>query len=305
MSNYKNHLWGLLVLLAGLAIYSCTKTKAEADFSLNQNNTPELNSTLSSSDLIIGDDISGLIRLPEGTIVSETTSGIDFTLPEGYALLSVDEEGTIISARSSTYTCTCKSGESEGCSPFKAKGSYGCLAKGCKTCEGKAGSKADVSTEHIIVNFNEPLSYFESLDEMKLTPLANDLIFEIPEVTQTLEEFFSFIYPDGLPEFINNGEAMPEGYVFVAINLYGTLAFMPFPEGTDTESPRLIATGGGGITCKCSSEGSGCKAKKRFGIEYCDGDDCKSCSLSDSRIIIKEADSWQEYEVEWIGGYMK
>ncbi len=302
MNNYKNYLWVMVSLLLGLTIYSCTKDhfyltdlKAGAETPSEMLNFENETTT----------DIVDLLRLPIGTTVTETNTGIDFNLPDGYALVSRDENGGVITAKDGSYTCTCKSGESEGCSPFKAKGQYGCLGGGCKTCEGKAGDRtAEWEEDAIIINFNEPLVYYESLDELKATPLSQAVILEIPEVAQTLEEFTDFIYPEGLPAFLINGDPIPDGYNHVAISLYGTLAFMVLPDDTDTDSPRLI-TGGAGIKCSCGSGSSGCEKKKKLGIEYCDGDDCTSCTLSDRRIAVKEGLDWVEYSVEWIGGYIR
>lgn len=250
------------------------------------------------------------VKIPEGTEInkiSENQSYLD--LPEDIFFVASKTNAKnsrvgIMALGGAGVRCKCTEGS--GCNPTVMGGDYACvMTTGCTSCDlstsrvGDLDSSFDDELVRVkgLVDYNQGITFLtESLsrDMMqnaffstkdKTYGSAFDELFELEKVRNGILEFYSLIYEGNIPQFIlDNDKELPDGYSYVAVNIYGNVAVMPFPNKKIEQQNRMavVMDFSVGISCKCH-EGSGCK-KKSAGmgsVKYCDAGDCTDCELTD------------------------
>lgn len=205
---------------------------------------------------------------------------------------------SIISTSEAGVRCKCTSGS--GCNPTKYNGKYSCvMLSTCTTCKLTTTSISGGGSNNIyikgIVDYNKGISIqqFEPIEGDSHTG-SNEIygnafseLFEIDRVQSGINEFFTSIYGNDIPQFIyDNEDEIPEEYVYVKINIYGNIAAMPISRklvSKQAKFGRALITDD--ISCKCHSGDEGC-VKKTAGlgkVKYCESENCTDCELVDSQ----------------------
>jgi hypothetical protein len=241
------------------------------------------------------------IPFPDGSIAMTLPDGrIKIVLPEGYKFLMVDRETSELieddgEEEEAGVTCSCTSGT--GCTPVKYKKKYYCvMGESCTTC---TKSTTRISGEAVVIaGVYKQNSGITILSRTKANGLkgeltsqktdlvgnANSALFKIKSVKQELQDLYTFIYGGEIPAFIlSNSDNIPEGYKYIAINIYGNEAAIPVPISQIGDSEYVVDEGeGGAVTCKCNdTTPTGCKKDSFLGAVFCDAGGCRSCSLND------------------------
>lgn len=213
------------------------------------------------------------IPFPEGTTFEITGNELHFTLPDPYFIVGYDSEGGFHqSTIGGSGGVTCKCTEGSGCNPIKAKGEYGCLmTQKCKTCTQSSASISgvDVPLTNIAIfssNINLFVDDFSQLDGKYLLP-HNFLDF--PPISDILTE---------LQNNMQGGNTSDMKIVF--LNLYDYILPIAVPSDMDNTSLSLASDNGGdrGEVCTCNI-GASCPRKSKFGVVWCDADNCTSCTM--------------------------
>lgn len=248
------------------------------------------------------------VPVPEGTEITKVSENESYlNLPEGMFFVSM-EQGQNKRLRPLAISGTgvrCKCNAGSGCNPTVMGGDYACvMTTGCSSCElstSRMGSVDGVFDDNLIsikglVDYNQGITFLtESLSgdmmqdaffstEDKTHGNAYAELFELEEVQRGILKFYNEIYEGNIPQFIlDNEKELPKNYSYVTVNLYGSIAVMPFPNKKIQEQSRRVnmMQFSAGISCECHS-GNGCK-KSSAGmgsVKYCDAGDCTDCELS-------------------------
>jgi hypothetical protein len=223
------------------------------------------------------------LNFPQGTIISFNDFGIQFDLPEPFYILGIDGNGNFyrsLSGGAGTVTCSCTSGS--GCDPIKNGDEYGCLMKsGCSECK-KSTSKIvgnDVNlVEMIIVNpeYKMGVDNFNELNGQSLLP---NKFIEANEFKDLFTE---------LNELMRNEDGAERKLVL--INAFGYIIPFDIPSESDNTSiyfkPINDGSGTGASTCSCKIPGHSCPKESKWGVVWCNSNNCTTCSLS-GKIIDK------------------
>lgn len=238
------------------------------------------------------------IPFPEGSKVLKLSSNEDNTtkiiLPEDVYFVVKNEKGDVFRISEMGVRCTCSRGS--GCSPVSVKGSFYCVMNdGCKTCSSSSflikemglGQKLQIvgmmDENKGIVPFAKEKTLFHTTESVHQYGITEDF-FKCKEVKKSLEEIYSFIYSDKIPDFItNNSSQIPSGYVYTKIDFYGNNILVPVPKNDiDANSVfyslKDLEDNIGEISCTCY-KGKGCKSGSMFGAKYCDAGSCTDCAM--------------------------
>lgn len=258
----------------------------------------ELDPKLDARFISLIEEMGNGIPFPDGSTATRLPDGsMKLTLPEGFRYLFSDSKTNMLIEEGGGelgVTCTCTSGT--GCSPVKFKNKYYCIVEDdCKVCV-KSASLLNGNSVNIR-GIYKPEAGITMISTKKqngffglFTSLKSDVIgtptptfFELPEVKKQVFELYHFIYGKEIPPFIlNNVETLPKGYVYIAINIMGNEAALPFPTEKLGSGEYIIATDGGDVSCKCNdTKPSGCSLNSVWGVKYCSAGSCHSCSLID------------------------
>lgn len=284
----------LAILLSFTLLYSCKKEDHIQVRELDEVADAKLiQSIIQSGDNGIPfPDGSAAVTMPDGRV--------KIVLPKGYKFLMVDPENFVLveddgeeGEEEAGVTCTCSSGT--GCSPVKFRKKYYCvLGDNCTTC---SKSTTRISGQPVIIagiyNSNSGITILSKTKSEglkgELTSVKNELLgnaskalFQVKGVKQELMDLYTFIYGKEIPSFIlSNSDKIPEGYKYVAINIYGNEAAIPVPTSQIGESEYIVGDGGA-ASCKCNdTTPTGCKKETMLGAVFCDAGGCRSCSLND------------------------
>ena len=269
-------------MLLAMAVFYTACERSEDTFNNTSKTITELDADGEFEAEAIAGQISGGIILPADAIVRSNGNGISFDLPSGYELIGVDNLDRIVGGGGGSYTCTCNSGQSSGCSPFKARGEYGCLAGGCTTCEGTASNAISQElTNFAILDYNAQSVGVTSIDGLEGTEFFQPFLMEEPRFAAEVEAILDRAFKGDRPSH-NRSDELPDGYAYKIMQVFGVNTVMALPNEFEPNAIqfRIVGGGGGGISCDCGGSGSGCTKKKKLGIEYCDGDNCTSCTLN-------------------------
>ncbi len=276
----------VILLLAG-----CQKEKNLAVKELN----PEKDAKLIAGILQSSEDG---IPFPEGTKVLVQESGYTkLILPPGYHFIMTElSTGELVDPgddEEAGVTCACTKGS--GCTPVKFRKKYYCVMDdGCSSCDksttSATGAKVSISG---IYHEEEGISILvknaASGLKKELTSTidqtlgnASRPLFKAPLIKEGLLQLYNFIYDNNIPSFIAaNEKTIPEGYGYIAVNIYGNIAAVPVPEHMIEQNYYRVDEDGK-PSCKCNDANPvGCEKDSYFGAVFCEAKGCKSCSLLD------------------------
>ena len=273
----------MLMVIFGIFLTSC--------------NTKEKDGLLSSASAIesfrntsIPKDMGGLkyggLTLPDGTTsnLSQNNSKLSMKLPKGvvFAALVHDE---VISSEEGGYTCT--SDCSGGCDVVKLGGEIGCSAcpkESPQVCTGQHDTGADsfpFGRGGGFIDLRQGISFVETINpDDQLDGPSWDVLLKHPDVEKNFERFFQSLWLEDSPKAQNSKLAV--------VNVYGTFIRMYVPKNMEENSRIANAIlSGERVTCKCSSDESGCVyqeittsgwPKIKIG-DRCVAGSCKSCTM--------------------------
>lgn len=266
MRHYKEILILAFIAIFSIIIYSCSKPdKSE-------------NSQFPSMNLRTSSDInfkSFNIPFPVGTVFNLTVDELQFDLPEPFYILGIDAEGNFhrsIAGGGGSVTCTCTKGS--GCDPIKSGNDYGCLMKdGCSSCDKSTSSISGLNVdliEFVIINpeFNISVDEFSQLNGHFLLPRN---FIESNEVSDLLSELNT-----------NMSQTSTTEKKVAFLNAYGYIVPLEIPVDMDNTSIsfRSIGGDGTGVTCSCNIAGKSCPKESKFGVVWCNSDNCTSCTMN-------------------------
>ncbi len=230
------------------------------------------------------------LKLPNGTEVKKIDdSSIEFIYPKGIELWISDENGILSRMAYGGYTCTC-SGDN-GCDVVYYRGSFGCAHGSCS--EDCTGSNSRVSQ-------NQNLTYTFVNTNLQIEPITNDTDFNnlpyLPktvlqqkEVQEKLQNYALSIYGKNynttlkkIDESKSNTSDL-NNIVYIQMKMYGFkfiygIAIKELKPSIykNNNFERINAD----HSCNCNSGDSGCEKGSSFGVKYCEGGSCTSCTMT-------------------------
>lgn len=242
------------------------------------------------------------IPFPEGSkVIKLSSNGSDITkivLPEDVYFVVKNNKGEVFRISEMGIRCICTRGV--GCSPVKALGDYYCVMQdGCRACSSRPALLVDgillgeevevvgvMNENRGIAPFAKKKDLFHISESSHQYGITEDF-FKCKEVKKGLEEIYSFIYSDKIPDFIiNNFSQIPSDYAYTKIDFYGNNILIPVPKKdirenddifyylSDLEGNNIKAS----PVCTCY-KGNGCKLSSMFGAKYCDAGSCTDCAM--------------------------
>ena len=235
---------------------------------------------------------------PEGTQFEKSLlldEAIDFTLPQGYEFISMNEDETraLASTSSGSIRCDCTSGDG-ACKPFTAGGKTGCFTEGCSTCVGTSSNNqyitstisfikipqtADGAFLSALAGFN-PIHPICDIQEWIALPYMTEHFYT--QVANEVDLLLERVWKKPVEEI-----SLTENTVYVPLAVYDHKVLLAVPY--DKLEPGLLYTlrkanniNSSASTCSgCSGK---CKRKSvNFGVVvYCDGCD-SGCTLHTER----------------------
>lgn len=247
------------------------------------------------------------ITLPPGTTLQKiegNSNTLTYVLPDGYKIVGQNSNGKARLTASGSITCTCTVGK--GCSPYVASlgsnTSMGCAKTGnCTKCNMSFGSTRIGTTDEMlsnveIINFNEPIHFVTTKEELKILISPSQTMMELEEVRQEVVSFAKGYQVDDL-EALNKSSGpddLPSAYTYIHLNVFGRVILLPVQKDLtlsanpmvnellrdDTNNARVAVV----YKCKCNNGTSGCKLNTGSLLlakaVYCDAGACTSCTLS-------------------------
>lgn len=235
---------------------------------------------------------------PEGTQFEKSLlldEAIDFTLPQGYEFISMNEDETkaLASTSSGSIRCDCTSGDG-ACKPFTAGGKTGCFQEGCSTCVGTSSNNQYITSTISFIKipqtgdgvFLSALSGFNPIHpicdtkEWIALPYMTEHFYT--QVANEVDLLLERVWKKPAEEI-----SLTENTVYVPLAVYDHKVLLAVPY--DKLEPGLLYTlrkanniNSSASTCSgCSGK---CKRKSaNFGaVVYCDGCD-SGCTLHTER----------------------
>ena len=223
------------------------------------------------------------------TIQVNKDTSITISAPPGFIYVGYDKKGNlkVATAGTTTVSCTCDSG-TDPCSPFIATGlgtsTAGC-AGSCTKCtmtqSAKIGGSVTIFKTGGYLNLTQQAEFIQPQQDI---PAAFQAMFDLPDVKEEIEKFMKSIY-QGLPRpKLKKGDnyiAVPEGYAFAFVNIFGRGVILPVPK---------MATASIADTASCSCSGTGdCTLKTGTlfgtGATWCQDNCSATCTLTASKNI--------------------
>lgn len=275
MKNLKLLLIFTLITLTTLFTYSCQKDS-------NKTNSSEIETTnLRNIETALFTSFN--LPFPIGTEFELNENELKFTLPEPYYILGISAEGNLyrsVSGGSGGITCNCTKGS--GCDPIKSGGDYGCLMKdGCYSCNKSTSSISGLDVELVEMIIMNP-EYGIGIDSF--SQLNNKSL--LPESFMEAEEIVDLI--TGLNSLMNNPTTHEKKVVL--LNAFGYILPLEIPSDLDNTSIYFRSNSGGdtgaGVSCSCNIAGKSCPKESKFGVVWCNSNNCTSCSMS-GRLVDK------------------
>lgn len=222
----------------------------------------------------------GLV-LPNETLLNHNSNSIEFTLPNEYTLLGIDQQGVARATGGGKLTCTCETAGSTGkCTPTETDKTVGCnteKSNPCPSCKGTV-SATSLNASYVLDEYYIQVSVDES---------ASFALFSSIRACQDFEEWNSSDWLDletadlsEIQTIIDYAwEGHNEGARVVDVLMVSEVGkfTLEIPQASLEAGNIYTATG----KTTCSGCDGKCKLKKAaFGkVRYCDG--CTSgCSIS-------------------------
>lgn len=221
------------------------------------------------------------LPFPEGTSFSIVGNTLWFDLPEPYYVLGIGKNGQFYRGEpgvTAGVTCTCNEGA--GCDPIKSDNDYGCLMKsGCSKCTKSSATIVGTTQEMAQIIIVDPEAYlfvddFSDLDGRNLLPHA---FINSPQISSLLADLNALM-----------PSSSPQGKKVVFINALGYILPIEVPADDDFDTTSLSFVGGAGtgsgVTCTCNIAGKSCPKDSKWGVVWCNSDNCTSCTMT-GRVI--------------------
>ncbi|AQG77919.1 hypothetical protein [Spirosoma montaniterrae] len=249
------------------------------------------------------------ITLPVGTTLHKAENNpttFTYDLPVGYKLIGQSADGKARVAAGGSITCTCTAGK--GCSPYIAqlgsKESIGCAMSGnCTQCSmkrsgGRVENIDEILSEAEIVNFNQPIHFITTKQELSTTVSPSRTLMQLDAVRQQIVSFAKAYQLSDLDalEKSTGPEDLPSTYNYIHVNVYGRVILLPVQTDLVISANPLVneimrdATDAKGriaarvYKCKCNTKSSGCSQNTGSLLfakaVWCDAGSCESCTLS-------------------------
>ena len=234
----------------------------------------------------INSKIAG-VKLPNGTIMDKVDdSTIKMTFPKGYELWQLGEDGRFEVISESSYTCTC-SGDN-GCNVFHVKDEYGCSHGSCTgSCTGKFNNSF-THARFYVLNVNSRMQAATDKEFEDLDYLPGELVSQFKkELESFAKSLYGANYQDAI-QYVDKAFQNPsssQNITFVKMKMYG----YKFVYGINTQQVKPDVMKSNTFTtvddgkkheCKCNSGSSGCTADSSWGVKYCEGGACTSCTMT-------------------------
>ena len=262
-------------------------------------------------------ELDYIMMLPDGTTYEyalHTEAGdtaMRFTLPDRWRLMGIKDDDTYDTLLQGGIRCACKT--NGGCSPVNYGSSFGCINETCNAC---VGTLTTIDLEYLdddykftdvaLVNLAAPFLTVNAVQDLLGKQLFSYPVTKVPGFDAIMNELYTYIYEgvENIPAFITNHETPPaSGYKYIAVLLWGTVAFIPVPESDfDDSSPFLPNYAG--HTCTCYKGTGGCTPETRFGIKACRAGSCSDCALSGVTIRVRDGENFLDYELVLNNGFV-
>ncbi len=212
------------------------------------------------------------IYIPPGSEIEEGEDAGFVKPPEDWIYIGYTEDGDFIKNPGKTISISCRcatTGVKGGCAPWFAKGmgqtAFGCASTGCDHCIleiNYSGNKIENG------GFVQPGSGV-ILDPEPEAGAVFQAMFEMPELLDSLESFYSWVYGSGnsVPrvQFVNGEMIPPAGHFLFPGTIFGRSTVLVLPKN----DPRFAAIAGGfhGISASCDCQGyGGCRLVSNGGL---------------------------------------
>lgn len=289
----KNRLSILAIFIAILSIstfYACTEMHQEIqpediyglDNSEVQLDFKNTKSSFRTNDWTKLDDIN----LPPGTVYEFLSeSKVQYRLPDGWAMASLDENGQQLLKSGDNWTAECLCQDQGKCGIVYNQGTdkISCVEKdGCQEC--KLEKKSLDKRIRVVgpINLAAGLQFDLSTEQIGNKATPSLALLQLPIVQKAVAELNQQIYGGEKPNNLldENGNLAP-GYRAAAVDLFGYKAGIAVPISYDANEKGGIVT----VSCECSldnwSEPGFCYMIEGGGITICDPiGGCSVCKMT-------------------------
>lgn len=238
-----------------------------------------------------------LFEIPEGSsiVYDKTKNTFNFTLNNDYLICGVDSNGYLKVAVKGNISCKCTKGS--GCNPFIVNEGaiVGCTVTTCMACSMSTSIVSDNNQIELskasIIDGTKKIHFITEKEELLSSKCPESAMLNDKWLENEIVNFTKSYQGNKLDKVKlakTNEDLKAIGYLYMPVNVYGYLYFLPVEEkliissNLDLNSALKYMMDGGSTTCKCNA-GSGCtkKSKDVFigSAIWCEAGNCSSCTL--------------------------
>ncbi len=273
----------VFALFVGITtLFACTKQYKE-------NNSF---AQISQSKILHNASVNG-IKLPDGTkAIRISKSKVKFIFPKGIQLWYVDNNHKIQKMAELSYTCSCSS--SGGCNVIEYSGNYGCMQGGCGgSCTGTPG-KQFTKGQFTFVNLNRKISPILNRKEYDSLPFLPGFLLSDAQVKNILLDYAKSIYknnPEEVLKKVDNNKNLKSNInhiMYVGMKIFGYkfvygISVNDLTKEKSSNNEWSMVLNSGNVSCSCGSGSSGCTPGSKWGVRYCKGGSCTSCTMENPK----------------------